>query len=254
MARDHTDISAGHPLDQGREPPQHVAIIMDGNGRWAESKKKPRVSGHRAGVEALRKTVRAAAEVGISYLTVFGFSTENWQRPKQEILDLMGLLREFVRNDVKKLAKEGIKVRIIGRETGLDPDIIKLLHEAQEQTKHGQVMTLVVAFNYGARDDILYAYEKLMAESKPKKLTEQDVSNALMTAGLPDVDLLIRTSGEQRLSNFLLWQSAYAELVFQDVLWPDYDAQYLAAAIDTYYKRDRRFGARDQSQTQHADA
>ncbi len=233
--------------------PQHVAIIMDGNGRWATQHKKPRVLGHRAGVEALRRTVRAAGERGIPYLTVFGFSTENWQRPRQEVTDLMGLLREFVHADVKKLAAEGVKVRIIGSRQGLEPDILALLDEAEARTAEGTHLNLNVAFNYGARDEIISAVQSIVELSSSGKttiITEADVNAALMTRGLPDVDLLIRTSGEQRLSNFLLWQCAYAELVFQDTLWPDYGAEALDAALAEYARRDRRFGARKDSQNE----
>lgn len=216
-------------------------MIMDGNGRWARGRGLPRVMGHRAGVEALRRTVRAAIEQGIGWLTVFGFSTENWKRPKSEIAELFGLLREFVRADVARLKADGVRVRIIGARDGLDADIIALLEEAERETAGGTRLNLTVAFNYGAHEEIATAARKLAEAGQV--ITPETLNAALYTGDMPPPDLIIRTSGEKRLSNFMLWQAAYAELVFQDTLWPDYDAEDLAAAIAEYHRRERRFGA-----------
>jgi undecaprenyl diphosphate synthase len=229
------------------EMPRHVAIIMDGNGRWAAARGLPRGEGHRRGVEALRKTVRAAGELGISYLTIFSFSAENWSRPASEIRDLMGLLRRFVRNDLAELHGNGVKVRIIGERRDLDPDIRRLLEEAEELTRDNTKLTLVVAFNYGARQEIARAAARLAAEVKagrldPDAVTAELIGQNLDAADLPDPDLIIRTSGELRLSNFLLWQAAYSELVFVPTYWPDFDRAALEDAIAEYHRRERRFG------------
>lgn len=227
--------------------PAHIAIIMDGNGRWAHARGLPRTAGHRSGVEALRRTVRAAGEQGISWLTVYAFSSENWSRPKSEISDLMGLLRLFLRRDLAELHQNGVRVRVIGGREGLEPDIAALLTEAENLTAANTNMNLVVAFNYGARDEILRAARALAAEAKaggldPAAIHAEDFEARLDTAGIPDPDLIIRTSGEQRLSNFLLWQAAYAEFVFLPCHWPDFGADDLAAAIGQFQERDRRFG------------
>jgi undecaprenyl diphosphate synthase len=227
--------------------PRHVAIIMDGNGRWAASRGLPRLEGHRRGVEALRRTVRAAIELGIAFLTIYSFSSENWRRPAQEVGDLFGLLRLFVRRDLADLHARGVRVRFIGSKEGLPPDIAGLLEEAEKRTCANDKLTLVVAFNYGARQEILAAARALARAALAGGLDldgvdEQGFEAFLDTAGIPDPDLLIRTSGEQRLSNFLLWQSAYAELVFMPVLWPDFDRSALEAAIKEFRSRDRRFG------------
>jgi len=227
--------------------PRHVAIIMDGNGRWAAARGLPRVEGHRRGVEALRRTVRSAAEIGISYLTIFSFSAENWSRPASEIGELMGLLRRFIRNDLAELHKRNVRVRIIGERTSLDPDIERLLAEAEELTKSNTGLTLVVAFNYGARQEITRAARRIADEVAtgrlaPGEVTVETVAGCLDAPDLPDPDLIIRTSGEQRLSNFLLWQSAYSELVFVPTYWPDFDRATLEAAIGEYQQRERRFG------------
>ena len=227
--------------------PRHVAIIMDGNGRWAASRGLPRVEGHRRGVEALRKTVRAAGEIGIQCLTIFSFSSENWQRPVSEIRDLMGLLRRFIRNDLAELHSNGVRVRIIGERGNLDPDIRRLLEEAEQLTRENTNLLLIVAFNYGARDEIARAVRRLAASVatgalKPEAITEDMIGENLDAADIADPDLIIRTSGEQRLSNFLLWQAAYSELVFSPVYWPDFDRATLEAAIDEYRRRERRFG------------
>jgi len=227
--------------------PRHVAIIMDGNGRWASARGLPRGEGHRRGVEALRKTVRAAGEMGIRFLTIFSFSAENWSRPPSEIRDLMGLLRRFIRNDLAELHQNGVKVRVIGERGDLDPDIRRLLEEAEELTKNNIGLTLVVAFNYGARQEIARAAARIATMIKdgsldPSAINADLIGQNLDAPDLPDPDLIIRTSGEQRLSNFLLWQAAYSELVFVPTYWPDFDRAALESAIAEYHRRERRFG------------
>ena len=229
------------------EAPRHVAIIMDGNGRWAAARGLPRAEGHRRGVEALRRTIRAAAAIGIKFITIYSFSAENWLRPANEVGELMGLLRRFVRNDLAELHRSGVRVRVIGERNGLDPDIGRLLLEAEELTKNNDGLTLVVAFNYGARQEIARATRRIAEEVacghlKPTEVTMETVSACLDAPGIPDPDLIIRTSGEQRLSNFLLWQAAYSELVFVPAYWPDFDRAALEAAIREYQQRERRFG------------
>jgi undecaprenyl diphosphate synthase len=228
-------------------PPCHVAVIMDGNGRWAAQRGLPRAEGHRLGVEALRRTVRAAGELGIQYLTIFSFSLENWSRPKQEIIDLMGLLRRFIRHDLAELHGNNVRVRIIGTRAGLENEILRLLEEAEELTKANTGLTLVVAFNYGGRQEIAEAARRVAEDVAAGRLAATDInaemfSARLTTAGIPDPDLLIRTSGEQRLSNFLLWQAAYSELVFVPVYWPEFDRATLEQAIAEFRRRERRFG------------
>jgi len=220
---------------------------MDGNGRWASARGLPRGEGHRRGVEALRKTVRAAGEMGIRFLTIFSFSAENWSRPPSEIRDLMGLLRRFIRNDLAELHQNGVKVRVIGERSDLDPDIRRLLEEAEELTRDNTGLTLVVAFNYGARQEIARAAARIAAMVKdgtldPSAITADLIGQNLDAPDLPDPDLIIRTSGEQRLSNFLLWQIAYSELVFVPTYWPDFDRAALESAIAEYHRRERRFG------------
>ena len=227
--------------------PRHVAIIMDGNGRWAAARGLPRAEGHRRGVEALRRTIRAAGEIGIKIVTIFSFSAENWSRPASEIGELMGLLRRFVRNDLAELHKSNVRVRIIGERTGLDPDIGRLLTEAEELTKNNDGLVLVVAFNYGARQEIVRAVQRITDEIVNGRMTAADIDMESIThfldaPDIPDPDLIIRTSGEQRLSNFLLWQSAYSELVFVPTNWPDFDRAALESAIREYQQRERRFG------------
>ncbi len=227
--------------------PRHVAIIMDGNGRWAAARGLPRGEGHRRGVEALRRTIRAAGDIGIKFVTIFSFSAENWSRPANEVIDLMGLLRLFVRNDLAELHRSNVRVRVIGERVGLDPDIGRLLMEAEELTKTNSGLTLVVAFNYGARQEITRAARRIAEEViagrlKPTDVTMERISTFLDAPDIPDPDLIIRTSGEQRLSNFLLWQSAYSELVFVPCFWPDFDRAVLEAAIREYQRRERRFG------------
>ncbi len=227
--------------------PQHVAIIMDGNGRWAAARGLPRSEGHRRGVEALRRTVRAAGDLGIGILTIFSFSSENWSRPPSEIRELMGLLRRFIRNDLADIHRNGVHVRVIGERDGLDPEIRRLLEEAEELTKDNDKLTLVVAFNYGGRQEIARAAQRLATEVAAGRLpasavTADRLAVYLDAPDLPDPDLIIRTSGEQRLSNFLLWQAAYSELVFVPTYWPDFDRASLEGAIAEYCRRERRFG------------
>jgi undecaprenyl diphosphate synthase len=231
----------------GFDMPRHVAVIMDGNGRWAAARGLPRVEGHRRGVEALRKTVRAASDLGISVLTIFSFSSENWARPQSEIRDLLSLLRRFIRNDLVDLHKSNVRVRIIGERDDLSADIRGLLEEAEDLTQHNDGLTLVVAFNYGARHEIARAARRLAIEVANGRLaadaiTPEILGRHLDIPDLPDPDVIIRTSGEQRLSNFLLWQAAYSELVFVPVNWPDFDRTALESAIAEYRRRERRFG------------
>ncbi len=227
--------------------PRHVAIIMDGNGRWAAARGLPRGEGHRRGVEALRKTVRAAGELGIGILTIFSFSSENWLRPPSEIRDLMGLLRRFIRNDLAELHGNNVKVRVIGERDDLAPDIRRLLEEAEDLTRHNTGLILVVAFNYGARQEIARAMRGIAEDVArgrltPDAVTAELVASRLDAPDLPDPDVIIRTSGEQRLSNFLLWQAAYSELVFLPIYWPEFDRAALEKALAEYRRRERRFG------------
>jgi undecaprenyl diphosphate synthase len=229
------------------DAPRHVAIIMDGNGRWAAARGLPRAEGHRRGVEALRRTIRAAGEMGIRIVTIFSFSAENWSRPASEVGELMGLLRRFVRNDLAELHKSNVRVRVIGERTGLEPDIGRLLVEAEELTKNNDGLILVVAFNYGARQEIVRAAQRVAQAVKQGELGLSDIDmdslgRFLDAPDIPDPDLIIRTSGEQRLSNFLLWQAAYSELVFVPTYWPDFDRATLESAIREYQQRERRFG------------
>jgi undecaprenyl diphosphate synthase len=227
--------------------PAHVAIIMDGNGRWAKARGLPRVAGHRAGVEALRKTVRAAPQLGISYLTVYAFSSENWSRPKSEVSDLMGLLKLFIRRDLAELHQNGVRVRVIGDKASLQTDIRGLLEEAETLTAGNDALTLVIAFNYGGRDEIVRTAQKLALAAVRGEISVDSISTdtfaaSLDTAGIPDPELVIRTSGELRLSNFLLWQAAYSELVFLPCYWPDFSQDHLADALRDFAGRERRFG------------
>ena len=231
----------------GRVPPPHVAIIMDGNGRWAKARGLPRIQGHRRGAEAVRRTLTAAAELGISYLTLFGFSSENWKRPSDEVDDLMGLLRVYLRGEIAELHRQGVRVRIIGDRTRLAPDIVTLIANAEQLTAENSRLNLIVALSYGGRHDIVQAARRLAAEAAagrlaPDRIEEAQFAAQLYTAGIPDPDLLIRTSGEQRISNFLLWQTAYTELVFVDTLWPDFGASDLEKAVREFHGRDRRYG------------
>jgi undecaprenyl diphosphate synthase len=231
---------------RGGDGPQHVAIIMDGNGRWAERQGVTRLEGHRAGVEAARRAVRAARDCGITAMTLYSFSTENWSRPDWEVRHLLGLLRRFFREDLRELAGEGVRVRILGDHASLPPDIKKLVEEAEADTAANTRFTLQIAFNYGGRDEIVRAAAKLAekAAGDPATVTEEALSAELDTAGVPDPDLVIRTSGEQRISNFLLWQAAYSEFVFLDLLWPDFCQADLEGAVAEYLQRERRYGGR----------
>ena len=225
----------------------HVAIIMDGNGRWARRRGLPRSLGHRAGVSALRRTVEGAAELGVDRLTVFGFSTENWSRPRDEVSELMSLMKAYFQTDLDRLEREGVHVRVVGRRSGLDPDILAIVESAEARTSANDRFFLQVAFNYGGRADIVDAAQKFavaVAEgsAQPGDLDEAAFESRLSTAGAPAPDLIIRTSGEQRISNFLLWECAYAGLVFQDVYWPDYGPAHLKAAIAEFQSRERRYG------------
>jgi undecaprenyl diphosphate synthase len=227
--------------------PQHVAIIMDGNGRWAQQRGLPRTMGHRKGVEAVREAVRVAGEAGIAYLTLFAFSSENWSRPETEVSDLMGLLKAFIRRDLADLHASNVRIRIIGSRENLRGDILPLLIEAEETTRTNTGLTLVIAFNYGSRDEIARAARALAAKVVAGEIALSDidaraVDGHLDTADIPDPDLVIRTSGEERLSNFLLWQAAYAELLFVPDFWPDFTRETLLAALEKYAQRDRRFG------------
>jgi undecaprenyl diphosphate synthase len=229
-------------------PPAHVAIIMDGNGRWAKARGLPRIAGHRRGAESVRRTIVAAAELGISYLTLFGFSSENWKRPSDEVNDLMGLLRHYLRGEIAELHQQGVRLLVIGDRTRLAPDIVTLIDNSEKLTRANTKLTLIVALSYGGRDDIVQATRKLAADVAAGRIAAKDIdearlSESLFTAGIPDPDLLIRTSGEQRISNFLLWQLAYTELVFIDTLWPDFGRADLEKAISDFHGRERRYGA-----------
>jgi undecaprenyl diphosphate synthase len=241
-----SDMPLSHAMAEF-DVPRHIAIIMDGNGRWAAARGLPRREGHRRGVEALRQTVRAAGELGVGILTIFSFSAENWSRPPAEIRDLMGLLKRFIRHDLADLHKNGVRVRVIGERRDLAPDIRSLLEEAEDLTQNNTGLILVVAFNYGARQEIARAARHLAAEVAAGRLATDAIDADLIgrhldAPDLPDPDLIIRTSGEQRLSNFLLWQAAYSELVFVPTYWPDFDRAALQGAIDEYRRRERRFG------------
>ncbi len=234
-------------MDAAATPLRHVAIIMDGNGRWAAARGLPRTAGHKAGVEALRRAVRAANELGIEFLTVYSFSTENWSRPKSEVLFLFDLLRRFIRQDVAELHASGVRINIIGERTGLDHDLVTLLDETEKLTAGNSKLTLTVAFNYGGRQEIVKAVRRVADKVASQKLsidqiTPKLLSDHLDTADTPDPDLLIRTSGEHRISNYLLWQCAYAEFVFVDDLWPDFNRDVFERAISIYMTRERRFG------------
>jgi undecaprenyl diphosphate synthase len=221
--------------------PRHVAIIMDGNGRWAKKRMLPRIAGHKQGIEAVRKVSKAARDMGIDVLTLYAFSSENWRRPAEEISDLMGLLRHFIRNDMDEMVAENVRLQVIGDYRVFTPDLVELIDSALARTSANTGATLVIALNYGAQDEIVRAIRRLVADD-PATIDADRVQAALDTGDLPPVDLLIRTSGEQRLSNFMLWQVAYAELLFVDTLWPDFGKAELEAAIGVFALRERRFG------------
>ena len=229
-------------------PPAHVAIIMDGNGRWAKARGLPRVAGHSRGAEALRDTVSAAIELGIPYLTVYAFSSENWERPPAEVAGLMGLLRRYLRGEIAEFHKNGVRLRVIGERSRLPLDIVRLIEDAEASTAGNRQLTLVIALSYGGRREILAAARRLAEAAAAGRLDPRAIDDGrfaaeLFTGGIPDPDLVIRTSGEQRISNFLLWQSAYSELVFFDKLWPDFVKEDLAEAVREFHKRDRGYGA-----------
>ncbi|MCW5876217.1 MAG: isoprenyl transferase [Anaerolineales bacterium] len=223
--------------------PQHIAIIMDGNGRWARARGLPRLAGHRAGTENLRRIIKACVEVGVKYLTVYAFSTENWGRPEDEVEGLMGIFDEVFERELAELLREGAQLRHIGRLEGMRPSLRKKVEKGIEQTKDNDRLILNVAFNYGGRDEIVDAIKAIMAEGVPPEQVDAElVSKYMYTKDVPDPDLVIRTSGEQRISNFLLWQAAYAEWIFPDVYWPDFGREQLLAAIEEYGRRERRYG------------
>jgi undecaprenyl diphosphate synthase len=231
-----------------RPVPRHIAIIMDGNGRWAQARGLPRIAGHRHGAEAARRAVTAAAELGVPYLTLFGFSSENWRRPSGEIQDLMGLLRHYLRGEIAELHRNGVRLRVIGELGRLDPDILEMIERAEAMTRDNARITVTIALSYGGRAEIVAAVraiaERVQSGSLAAAAIDEDCfARYLFTTGLPDPDLLIRTSGEQRISNFLLWQSAYSEFVFTKTLWPDFSKHDLEEAIEEFCGRDRRYGA-----------
>jgi undecaprenyl diphosphate synthase len=229
-------------------PPVHVAIIMDGNGRWARARGLPRTAGHKRGAEAVKTAAESAVELGVQYLTLFGFSSENWKRPLAEISDLMGLLRYYLRNELNFLCKQGIRLRVIGERERLAPDIVNLIESAERQTAGNCRLTLIIALSYGGRAEIADASRRLAEKAvagllRPADIDERMLSDSLYTADVPDPDLLIRTSGEKRISNFLLWQLAYAELIFVDTPWPDFSREDFVEALREFRRRERRYGA-----------
>ena len=229
--------------------PRHVAIIMDGNGRWAKKRSLPRIAGHKKGMDTVRSAIETCAEAGVEYLTLYAFSSENWKRPDDEVSGLMGLLRHYVVKELGELHKQGVRLRFIGRLEGLAEDIQDILKSAEKRTENNTKLTVIIALNYGARAELIDAFKTLLdkvgeGQIKADELDEETISKSLYTRDFPDPDLIIRTSGEERLSNFLLWQSAYAELIFADELWPDFDKKCLLNAFQTFSKRERRFGAR----------
>ena len=237
------DLTSGAPAHGAR----HVAIIMDGNGRWAKKRFLPRIAGHRAGVEAVRRVARAARELGLECLTLYAFSSENWKRPASEVADLMALLRHFIQSDLDEFHANGVRLRIIGNYRALDPSLVEMIDNAMARTAGNSGPIIAIALNYGAQDELVRMAQTLArrvaaGEIAAEEIGLDDVDAALYTADLPPLDLMIRTSGEQRLSNFMLWQAAYAELYFTDMLWPDFDARALTAALDAFRLRDRRFG------------
>jgi len=238
-------------LDARRDavaPPRHVAIIMDGNGRWAKARGLPRTAGHRQGAEAVRRAVQGAGNLGLPYLTVFGFSAENWKRAPGEVEDLMGLLRRYLQSEIAELHKNDVRLRVIGGRERLAPDLVRLIADAEAATRDNTTLTFTVALNYGGRQEIVEAARAVAREAAagrldPDALDQARFAAGLQTSDLPDPDLMIRTSGEQRISNFLLWQAAYSELVFLDKLWPDFAESDLEAAVREFHARERRYGA-----------
>ena len=244
-----SDVPQSRPaIGGGGEPPVHIAIIMDGNGRWAKARGLPRVAGHRNGAEAVRRTIIASAELGIRYLTLFGFSSENWKRPAGEVSDLMGLLRHYLRGEIAELHRNAVRLRVIGDRSRLAADIVALIENAEAMTRGNTGLNLIVALSYGSRAEIAAAARTLATKAAagtldPSTIDEDAVARALWTSDIPDPDVIIRTSGEKRISNFLLWQAAYAEFVYTDTLWPDFGKSDLLAAIDEFRRRERRYGA-----------
>jgi undecaprenyl diphosphate synthase len=235
-------------LDPSPAPPTHVAVIMDGNGRWATARGLPRIAGHRRGAEAVRRTVTAAGELGIAYLTLFGFSSENWKRPLAEVDDLMGLLRHYLRGEIAELHRNGVRLRVIGQRARLAPDIVTLIENGENLTRDNSGLQLTIALSYGGRDEIALAARAIArrvaaGELDLEAIDEACVAEHLLTADIPDPDLVIRTSGEQRISNFLLWQTAYAEFIFTETLWPDFAKSDLESAVRDFHGRERRYGA-----------
>jgi undecaprenyl diphosphate synthase len=232
-------------IGASRLVPAHIAIIMDGNGRWASARGLPRVAGHRAGVKAVRRTIEAAVKSGVRWLTLYAFSSENWRRPREEVSDLTGLLRRFVKSELEELGREGVRLRFIGDRGRFDVDIQAELASAEIATVDNTRLNLIVALSYGGRGEIVAAAQAAIAKGlNPADLDEESFSRLLSTRDIPDPDIILRTSGELRLSNFLLWQSAYAELIFTDVLWPDFSGEHFAETLAEYARRERRFGAR----------
>jgi len=241
-----TAINSGN--DDAAAPPNHVAIIMDGNGRWAKARNLPRAAGHQRGAQAVKTAIKSSIEAGIGYLTLYGFSSENWKRPQDEVDDLMGLLRLYLKNEIKNLHKQGVRVLIIGSRERLDADIINLIDQAEALTKDNVRLTVTIALSYGGREELTHvaktlAHKVANGDILPSDIDEDMFSRCLYTAGTPDPDILIRTSGEKRVSNFLPWQLAYTEFVFLDILWPDFSKQDFVAAISDFLERDRRYGA-----------
>ncbi len=249
MALGKPDLQPLASVPAGPRPPQHIAIIMDGNSRWAAARGLPRIAGHRAGAQAVRRTIEVAVEAGVAWLTLYAFSSENWQRPADEVLELTGLLRHYIRQELAELSRQGVRVRVIGDRTRFEPDTRAELDRAERTTLGNTRLNLNIALSYGARDEIAAAARaaaQAVADGTldPASITAERFERFLSTAGMPDPDLMIRTSGEHRLSNFLLWQAAYAELVFLDVLWPDFDQAEFNGALAEFARRERRFGAR----------
>jgi undecaprenyl diphosphate synthase len=232
-----------NPQKEFSRIPQHIAIIMDGNGRWAATRGLPRLAGHKAGTENLRQILRAAVEFGVQYLTIYAFSTENWRRPQEEVKGLMLIVEDVIERELAELHKEGVRLRHIGRLEGLNPQLIEKIKDAIELTKDNNRLVLCIAFNYGGRDEIAYAIRRMLSDQlDPDNVSEDLIGEYLFTTGVPDPDLIIRTSGEMRISNFLIWQSAYAELFITPTYWPDFNKEELRKAIIEYGRRDRRYG------------
>jgi undecaprenyl diphosphate synthase len=241
-------MGQNHKERDASPSPLHIAIIMDGNGRWAKARGLLRPMGHRAGIDAVRRTIEAAGKLGVGYLTLYSFSSENWRRPATEIGELMGLLRHYLRSELATLHKEGVRIRVIGDRKPLPADIVEMIGRAEDLTEGNKKLSLTLALNYGGRQEITAAARGLAkaverGQLQAEAIDEHVFQSFLFTGGMPDPDLVIRTSGEKRISNFLLWQSAYAEYVFMDVLWPDFSGEHLAQAIEEFTKRDRRYGA-----------